>query len=153
MVYIPFFFHRFNKFLLMSAIKEYSNDDITILWEPEKCIHSANCVKGLPAVFSPKSRPWINMKGAMSQAITDQVGRCPSGALSIKAGKKEEVIGSETIVEVTENGPMLVFGNLTVKDKKGILAKKTKVTAFCRCGASENKPYCDGSHTRINFTG
>lgn len=66
-------------------MKEYSKDDIAVTWEPEKCIHSANCVKGLPSVFRPNEKPWINTDGVTKQEIIDQVGKCPSGALSIKS--------------------------------------------------------------------
>ena len=61
-----------------------------------------------------------------------------------------------TMKEKIENltkGPLLVYGNLTVKDAAGNAAKKSKVTAFCRCGHSGNKPYCDGSHVTVKFEG
>jgi CDGSH-type Zn-finger protein len=58
----------------------------------------------------------------------------------------EETVSSETIVEATPNGPLLIFGNITIKDAKGETHKKSKVTALCRCGHSENKPFCDGAH-------
>ena len=45
----------------------------------------------------------------------------------------------------------MVFGNITIKKHDGSEEKKHKVTAFCRCGASKNKPYCDGTHTKISF--
>ena len=51
------------------------------------------------------------------------------------------------------NGPLLVYGNITVKHPDGEEIQKNKVTAFCRCGQSSNKPYCDGTHTKINFEG
>ena len=68
----------------MSA-KEYTNGEITILWQPAKCTHSGVCVRTLPNVYSPKEKPWIKMENASSAALVDQVGKCPSGALSIKA--------------------------------------------------------------------
>ncbi len=61
----------------------YTNGEITVLWQPEMCTHSANCWKGLSAVFNPKEKPWIKMDGADSAAIIEQVGKCPSKALSI----------------------------------------------------------------------
>ena len=71
----------------MSDLKDktirYSNGDITILWKPGKCIHSGNCARGLPAVFDPKRRPWIDANAETSEKIIDQVAQCPSGALSI----------------------------------------------------------------------
>lgn len=59
----------------------------------------------------------------------------------------------DTKVEVAPNGPLLVYGNLTVRDQQGTETKKYKVTAFCRCGLSANKPYCDGSHVKIKVDG
>ncbi len=64
--------------------KEYTNGDITILWQPDKCIHCAECAKGLPEVFKPRGKPWIQMGVVSSKEIQAQVEKCPSGALSIK---------------------------------------------------------------------
>ena len=64
--------------------KEYSNGEITIVWQPKKCIHSAICKHGLIEVFNPQAKPWINIKGANSERIREQVRNCPSGAMSIK---------------------------------------------------------------------
>lgn len=54
---------------------------------------------------------------------------------------------------MTPNGPLLVSGNVTVKRADGTETKHHKVTAFCRCGASGNKRYCDGTHRKVGFTG
>lgn len=64
--------------------KEYTNGEITILWKPEKCIHSGICAKTLPKVYTPKERPWIKPENATTKEIIEQVAKCPSGALSIK---------------------------------------------------------------------
>ncbi|MBX3120476.1 MAG: (4Fe-4S)-binding protein [Fimbriimonadaceae bacterium] len=61
---------------------EYSNGEVTIIWQPKLCIHSGNCVRGLPAVFDPKSRPWIDPLAAATDEIIAQVEKCPSGALT-----------------------------------------------------------------------
>ena len=68
----------------MSKIKEYSKDNLTVVWEASKCIHSTKCWKGLPSVFDPKARPWVNMEGAEAKVIAEQVSKCPSGALTYK---------------------------------------------------------------------
>ena len=142
----------------MNIIKKYSNGELTVVWKPGLCIHSTICWKnetGLPEVFNPKERPWIKPEGADTQRIIEQVNKCPSGALSFYMNNEEnenEAAERENIVEAMPNGPLLVYGNFTLKDKNGIEKKLSKVTALCRCGASGNKPYCDGSHTRINFT-
>jgi len=65
--------------------KEYSNDEITVVWESAKCTHSANCVKNLSSVFKPKEQPWVQVENATTQEIVDAVGKCPSGALSLKS--------------------------------------------------------------------
>ncbi len=59
----------------------------------------------------------------------------------------------ETIVEATPNGPLMVYGNIRVNDSEGNETVKHKVTAFCRCGQSQNKPYCDGTHKKVDFKG
>ena len=64
--------------------KEYTKDGLTIIWDPEKCTHSGVCAFGLPRVFKPKERPWIQMENADTERIRQQVLKCPSGALSIK---------------------------------------------------------------------
>ncbi len=65
-------------------MKEYSNGEITILWQPDKCTHSGICVRTLPQVYNPKERPWIKIENATSEELKAQVAKCPSGALSIK---------------------------------------------------------------------
>jgi uncharacterized Fe-S cluster protein YjdI len=136
--------------------REYMNGEITVVWQPEVCIHSTLCWKGLFSVFNPKQRPWVNMEGASTDAIVEQVKKCPSGALSYYENSSKEgqtEISSESIVEIAQDGPLLVYGNLSIKDAEGNVTKKHKVTAFCRCGASSNKPYCDGTHRKIGFKG
>jgi uncharacterized Fe-S cluster protein YjdI len=64
--------------------KEYSNGEINVVWQSGKCIHSGNCVKNLSAVFQPKSQPWIKVENGSTEDIVSAVGKCPSGALSIK---------------------------------------------------------------------
>ncbi|MCZ7603050.1 MAG: (4Fe-4S)-binding protein [Melioribacteraceae bacterium] len=64
--------------------KEYSNGEITIVWQPKLCIHSGVCVKTLPRVYNPKERPWIKPENATTTELISQVAQCPSGALSIK---------------------------------------------------------------------
>jgi uncharacterized Fe-S cluster protein YjdI len=139
--------------------KKYSNGEVTIVWKPSLCIHSALCWKGeagLLSVFNPMEKPWIKPEGADTQSIIEQIKKCPSGALSYymndETAANQEIQG-ESIVEVIPNGPLLVYGNLKVKDSEGNTTQKNKVTAFCRCGASQNKPFCDGSHTKTGFEG
>jgi len=62
--------------------KHYTNGEITVVWTPALCQHSGVCFRGLPAVFDPRRRPWIQLAPSDSTTIAAQVDRCPSGALS-----------------------------------------------------------------------
>jgi len=140
---------------MKNITKQYTNGEVTVVWKPDLCIHSGICVRGLPEVFNTKASPWIHIEGADTDKIINQVEACPSGALSyFKNGdEKDEAMNTEvdTVVEIMKNGPLMVYGNITVKHKNGTEEKKHKVTALCRCGASSNKPYCDGTHAKIGF--
>ncbi len=61
---------------------KYSNEEVRVVWKPDLCIHSGNCVRGLKEVFNSQTRPWININGAATERIIEQVKKCPSGALS-----------------------------------------------------------------------
>lgn len=62
--------------------KNYTNGTVTVVWRPKLCLHSGNCVRGLNTVFNTRHSPWINMEGAKTEEIIEQVKNCPSGALS-----------------------------------------------------------------------
>ncbi len=132
--------------------KTYSNDDITVIWKPHVCIHSKKCWKELKDVFDPTARPWVNMKGATSERIREQVNNCPSGALSLKDASTEKP-PTYSIIEVTTNGPLLIQGNIIIRDSTGNQKTIDKKTALCRCGHSANKPFCDGAHVKQEFIG
>jgi len=69
---------------------EYTNGEVTVTWQPNKCIHSTKCWKGLPAVFQPREKPWIKIHGADTEAIISQVKQCPSGALGFYINEKKK---------------------------------------------------------------
>jgi uncharacterized Fe-S cluster protein YjdI len=64
--------------------KTYSNEEVTIIWQPSLCTHSAKCFKGLGEVFDPRKRPWITPENSTTEKIIDQVKKCPSGALGFR---------------------------------------------------------------------
>lgn len=136
----------------MEKVIKYTNEEVTVVWKPNLCIHSANCVHGLPEVFKPKEKPWVQTENASTEKIVKTVGNCPSGALSyyMNATGNTEVSSEKSIenakVEVVKNGPLMVHGSINVKHDDGSEEEKTRVTAFCRCGDSANSPFCDGSH-------
>jgi uncharacterized Fe-S cluster protein YjdI/CDGSH-type Zn-finger protein len=117
----------------------YSNGEVTVKWQPGLCIHSEVCIKGLPEVFDMNKKPWINIQGADSETIVRQVGKCPSGALSMLGAEDEK---TELIVDTV------------VVDKKPALVEveANKNYAWCACGRSKNQPWCDGSHKGTSIT-
>ena len=74
---------------MAQPIFKYSNGEVTIVWQPERCIHSGNCVRGLPEVFKPKEKPWITPEDSTTERIIQQVKKCPSGALSYFMNQEE----------------------------------------------------------------
>lgn len=140
-------------------IKHYSNGEVTVVWQPKFCIHSTNCFHGLPEVFMPSKRPWVDANGASTEEIIKQIKKCPSGALSyfMDSEKQEQKMENEktqqvVTVEPLVNGPLMVTGTLTIKTDTGEEIKGP-ATYFCRCGGSGNKPYCDGTHNVNGFQG
>ncbi|MGA9271058.1 MAG: (4Fe-4S)-binding protein [Lutimonas sp.] len=135
-------------------VKRYKKDDLTIVWEPAKCIHSAVCVKMLPEVYDPNANPWIQPENGSVQQLKSQIEKCPSGALTYELEGSVSATGQDGLeVEIMENGPILIKGKLNITHPSGAVESKDKTTAFCRCGASASKPYCDGAHRKIDFQG
>ena len=64
--------------------RRYNTGEIEILWQPDLCIHSANCIAGLPHVFNPRKRPWVAIDAASTDELIATVNTCPSGALTFR---------------------------------------------------------------------
>lgn len=141
----------------MSKEHTYTNGEVTITWKKDLCIHSTKCWRGLPGVFQPGQRPWIKPEGAGTDAITAQIDRCPSGALSYRmnddaAAPQREDADPVPRIEASPNGPLLIKGPCVVVRADGREERHERTAALCRCGASANKPYCDGSHRGAGFS-
>jgi uncharacterized Fe-S cluster protein YjdI len=141
--------------------RTYSNDEITVVWQPDMCIHSRICWMGLVSVFNPKKRPWINMSAEATEKILEQVQKCPSGALSFYRNdampESKPVPDQSSLpllnIEVQTNGPLIITTGCQITHSNGSTETREGRTALCRCGASENKPFCDGSHKTQGFKG
>jgi uncharacterized Fe-S cluster protein YjdI len=147
---------------MLHIMKEYSNKELKVIWNPEKCIHAGECTRGLPEVFCREAKPWINMNGAGSEEIMKVVDRCPSGALTyMKAGSEEggmEEKGSKEStnsacaqIMAVKDGPLLVAGRAALVRSNGKVIVEHGPYALCRCGGSGKKPFCDGTHIKIGF--
>jgi CDGSH-type Zn-finger protein/uncharacterized Fe-S cluster protein YjdI len=130
----------------------YKNGDIAVSWEPKLCIHFGACLRGLPQVFKPLERPWVNVNVATSDEVAATVMLCPTGALRFERldGGPQEAVRDETMIEERSNGPLFVGGPLRIRLQDGTVREETRV-ALCRCGRSANKPFCDDTHRRIGF--
>lgn len=138
----------------MEKIKEYQSGDLTVIWKPVLCMHSERCWRGLPEVFKPREKPWIQPDSADNQRIMNQIDQCPSGALSYRlAGQKDQDSGSHYQIKVSKDGPYLIHENVSIELPDGSVERREKAVALCRCGGSANKPYCDGTHKKTGFKG
>ena len=143
--------------------RKYTNGEITVFWRPAECIHASYCYSELIEVFNPRKKPWINMQGASTEEIIRIVNKCPTNALTFKWNKdieqeKDTPVKSteketETEIKIIENGPMIIKGNFKVVGTDGKELNQTKVASICRCGQSDNLPYCDGKHSKTGYTG
>lgn len=141
---------------MSEKIKTYTNGELSIIWKPESCIHSEKCWRQLSSVFDPKARPWINAEGAATEEIVNQVKKCPSGALSYimnNSDQTNETPQEGVKVSVLKNGPLILHSSCTIVDADGNETQKENKVSLCRCGASNNKPYCDGTHRQVGFEG
>jgi CDGSH-type Zn-finger protein/uncharacterized Fe-S cluster protein YjdI len=131
----------------------YRNDRIAVYWEPKLCIHHGYCFFNLPDVFQPQNRPWVDVDAADADLIASTVAGCPTGALHFERldGGPQEDVPAVTTIDARPNGPLFVHGPIRLVDKLGNLVREDTRLALCRCGASENKPFCDGSHRQIGF--
>ena len=133
--------------------RSYHNEQIIVTWEPKLCIHAGYCFRGLPEVFKPQSRPWVTVDEATADKIAEVVMTCPTGALHFERldGGLQEPEPEETIIDVRPNGPLYMRGRLRIVGPGNHLIREDTRFALCRCGRSENKPFCDGTHRRVGF--
>lgn len=138
-----------------SIKKEYSKGDFTIVWESSKCIHAGTCARTLPEVYDPKGKPWIKPEHASVDELKAQINNCPSGALSyyVKGEENEPEKTNHIKVHARMNGSLLIEGTMEVTKPDGSIEIRSGKASFCRCGASENMPFCDASHKKIEFKG
>ena len=133
-------------------IKTYASGTIAVRFEPRRCIHAAQCVFGLPNVFDPERKPWIEPDQAEADAIARVVARCPTGALHFDRtdGGPAEAPDTTATVRITRNGPLHMRGATEIRLPDGSVVRDVRV-ALCRCGGTQNPPFCDNSHRAIRF--
>lgn len=132
--------------------KDYVGKRITIHDNRALCVHAGHCTEGLPAVFRESGRPWIDAGAATVDEIVATIRKCPSGALSYTIDGVEHRDRDEApAIEATRNGPYAVTGGIELLGVSFGEGASTEHYTLCRCGASRNKPFCDGSHWDVKF--
>ncbi len=130
-------------------IQEYRGQKLLVRFDSAKCIHSRHCVLGSPDVFQANAPgAWIQPDRADAEQVVATAHSCPSGAITYERldGGKQEAPPPVNQLRVRENGPLAVHAQLRIGDTAVQLR-----TTLCRCGASKDKPYCDGSHVAAGF--
>jgi CDGSH-type Zn-finger protein/ferredoxin len=128
------------------AKKEYRGREITITFDLSVCAHAAVCLTQLPSVFQLGRRPWINPDGAQTRQIIETIEACPSGALQyVLKGKSQVHRPRETKIVLAPNGPYNVTGGIELCGDTQPPADPERY-CLCRCGRTQNTPFCDGSH-------
>ena len=134
---------------MADGIEEARGSKVIIRFEAKKCIHSRHCVLGRPDVFVPNVEgEWIHPDRATPEDIAFIAKSCPSGAITYERldGGENEAPPTVNLVRLRENGPLAFHAPVSIAGQ----AAGLRVT-LCRCGASRNKPYCDGSHAGAGF--
>jgi CDGSH-type Zn-finger protein/uncharacterized Fe-S cluster protein YjdI len=132
------------------SIERVRGKHVLLQFEAKRCIHSRHCVLERPDVFVPNVEgEWIHPDAVPVEDVVKIAEICPSGAIRYERldGGANEAAPVVNLVRVRENGPLAFRGELRIAG-----AKVGYRATLCRCGASQNKPYCDGSHNKIGFS-
>ena len=125
--------------------------EVTITFDGTRCVHSRNCVLSHPEVFVPNVEgDGIFPDAADAEAVLRIGLNCPSGAIRVARNDGSATSDAPPVVNtlrLRENGPLAFEAALIVA---GVVQASPRAT-LCRCGASANKPYCDGSHVAAGF--
>ncbi len=136
-----------------TSAKRYTSDAVTVTFVAPRCIHAAECVRGLPVVFDKNRRPWVLPGAAAAEEIAAVIERCPTGALHYERsdGGPAERPDARNRSMCGPEGPTTHVANCVCSRLTGELYFEDVRVAFCRCGQSQNKPFCDNSHIAAGF--
>ncbi len=133
--------------------KRYRGKDIDVTFELKRCIHAAECGKRLSVVFDVNKRPWVQPDNASADLVQDTIEHCPSGALKFirHDGGQQEQTPTENRITVKDSGEYVINGDVTLQYLDGEPVAEEYRMTLCRCGDSNNKPFCDNSHRKARF--
>lgn len=125
--------------------------ELTLTFDTARCIHSRFCVLQAPDVFKANTPgAWIFPNRMPAAALAAVARNCPSGAISYRARDAGLDEGDPPVntIRLRQDGPYAVNARIDLPSEDDAAVRRR---TLCRCGASGNKPYCDGSHARIGF--
>ncbi len=132
--------------------RNYVGKAITIHDNRGACAHAGVCTDRLSTVWRMGVEPWIDPDGAAVEAIIATIEACPSGALSYTVNDEEHRdCDYPAAVKLEKNGPYVVTGGIPLEGVAFGEGASREHFTLCRCGASKNKPFCDGSHYDAGF--
>ena len=134
---------------MSGKVQEYRGEKIVVRFDADKCVHSRHCVLGRPEVFQANvTGAWIKPDNVGVAEVVMTAMACPSGAITYERidGGPQEAPPPVNLIRVRENGPLAIHADIRIGD-----AVALQRATLCRCGASKNKPYCDGSHNAAGF--
>lgn len=137
-------------------IQKYNGKEINIIFNRSICAGAGTCVRNFPKIYKNASEDWINPDGDSIDEVKKSIKQCPSGALSYEF--KDESSNEkykECKITIIKNGPMNILGDVNLNVDKWSTNANQQKYSLCRCGASENKPFCDYTHASLkakNYT-
>jgi CDGSH-type Zn-finger protein len=132
--------------------EDHQGREVTIHDNRGICSHAGFCTAGQPSVFTSDREPWIDPNGATAEGIIETIRKCPSGALSYSVdGVEHRDQRRDPEIVVAKDGSYCVRGGIELKDELLGDGASKEHYALCRCGASKNKPMCDGTHWYLEF--
>jgi CDGSH-type Zn-finger protein/uncharacterized Fe-S cluster protein YjdI len=134
---------------IANGVETARGQKLELMFEAKRCIHSRFCVTGTPEVFLANVQgPWIRPDAAEVERVVEIAHACPSGAIRYRRldGVHGETAPPVNLLSIRESGPYAVRGDLRIGAEAGGFR-----ATLCRCGASKNKPFCDGSHHEVGF--
>jgi len=133
-------------------LTSYVGKEITVHNNVMLCSVAERCHKELGTVFNVQRDPWIDPDEGTLEQIRALVKKCPSGALSYSInGQSQADAEREPAITIEKDGPLRITGGIEFKDANWGHGASREHYTLCRCGASKNKPFCDGTHAAIGF--
>lgn len=137
---------------MSTEVHQYTGGEIIVRWDEGRCIHSEQCMKALPLVFDRERRPWVEVGAGSADEVAAAVEQCSTGALQYRRldGGPEEQADATPSVVARPAGPIIARGDLQIETLDGTKVS-TPRAMLCGCGASANRPFCDGAHRDVEL--